>query len=516
MTAPAIRRLFSFPLISAAIIASVIAWMFATGHIARSFGAILLVLAWLLMTGCWWALRVPGRKLARLAALVVVTFIIGVAFKMLVRYDGSADGTALPRLAWRWQKTRELTSIAPAKKLAGDLASVPEGVADFTRFMGPRGDGVIENIGFSTDWKTHAPREVWRVPVGLGWSGFAVAGRRAITQEQLGDKECVTCRDVADGSLIWSHEDKARFSEQMGGDGPRATPTIDPEAKVVFTMGGTGILNCLDLETGAVKWSRHLLAESGALNPTWGKSCSPLLHGPHVIVTGGTTQPTVIALKRDTGADAWQSGGDSASYSSPVVLKLAGKEQIVSANDTTVTGHDPATGAELWSFSWPGKMPKSAQPIPAGENRIIVTSSYGMKSHLLEIKADGSGKMSASVVWTSSSPRTKFSSVSVVDGFAYGLDEGTIACVDMKNGDRRWRDGRYGYGQHLLVGGIMLMQAEPGYVVLVKPNAERLDEVARLPALHSMTWNPPALAGRWLLVRNDREAVCFELAARTN
>lgn len=506
-----LRRFLCFPVISAAIFTATIAWMFATGQFARSFAAIGLVLVWLLLTGFWWAFRVKGRKLARLAVLFVAVLALLGAFKALVRYDGSADGSALPRFTWKWDKPRELATPAVTKATPDDLSHMPAGLADSLRFMGPLGDGTAPSCAFDADWKTHPPREVWRVPVGLGWSGFSVAGRRAITQEQRGEMECVTCYDITDGSLLWSHEDKTRFTEQMGGDGPRATPTIDAENKVVFTMGATGIVNCLDLETGAKKWSRDILAENGALNLMWGKSCSPLLHGQHVVVTGGMSPPTVIALERAAGKVAWQSGADHACYASPVAMTLAGREQIVSVNDTSVTGHDPAAGTVLWSFAWPGTMPKSSQPIAAGPDRILVTSSYGMKSHLLEIKTDGAGTMSAMPVWTGASPRTKFSSVSITAGFAYGLDEGTLACVDLKNGDRRWRDGRYGYGQHVFVDGLLLFQSEPGFIALVRPNPDRLDEIARIPALHSMTWNPPALAGRWLLVRNDKEAVCFEL-----
>jgi len=168
----------------------------------------------------------------------------------------------------------------------------------------------------------------------------------------------------------------------------------------------------------------------------------------------------------------------------------------------------------LWSFPWSGDYPKVCQPIAAGPDRILVTSSYGRMSHLLEVKPAAGGTFSCTAVWASKSPRTKFSSASVIDGFAYGIDEGTLACIDLATGERRWREGRYGFGQHVLVGGLLLIQAEPGFIALVKPKPDRPEELARIPALTSMTWNPPTLAGRWLLVRNDREIVCFELNAK--
>ena len=510
------RRLPWFPIITTALAIIGVVWLFATAHVARSAGVPILLVLWLLLTGVWWALRVRGRKRVRLAVLLGVIAALAGAFKLSLRYDGSSDGSGTPKFAWRWSTTAELGAITPPPPSTTDLSSLPAGLADSLRFMGPDGDGVVPAVELETDWKAHPPREVWRKAIGFGWSGFAVAGRRAITQEQRLENECVTCYDIASGELLWAHEDRTRFAEKMGGVGPRSTPTIDLENNQLFTLGATGILNCLDLATGARKWSHPVLTEFGAANLTWGKSSAPLIHGDHVIVSGGVTPPTLVALRRDTGAVVWQGGKDGASYSSPVIRTLAGKEQLISVNQSSVTGHDPATGDVLWSFPWPGDYPKASQPIAAGPDRLLITASYGVKSQLLEIKPADAGKFSCTAVWSSKSPRTKFSSVSVSDGFAYGLDEGTLACIDLATGERRWREGRYGFGQHALVGGLLLIQAEPGFIALVKPKPDRLEELARLPALNSMTWNPPTLAGRWLLVRNDREVVCFELNAQSS
>ena len=196
-------------------------------------------------------------------------------------------------------------------------------------------------------------------------------------------------------------------------------------------------------------------------------------------------------------------------------MTLAGREQILSVNSNSVTGHDPASGSVLWKFDWPGMFPKVCQPVQVTPERILITTSYGLKSHLLEIKPGADGKMTVASVWAGSAPRPKFSSATVFGTHAYALDEGTFCCVDLVTGERGWREGRYGFGQQIRLGEHwMLVQAEKGFVALVKANPERLEEVSRLEALHGKTWNPPTLAGRWLLVRNDREAVCFELPAK--
>lgn len=503
-----------FPLVTTVFLGGLLAWMWLTDNVMRSAAVVLLPVLWLLLNGLWWALRQKGLRLKRLAVFILGAVLVVMFFRFAVRYEGSADGSAWPQLAFKWQKkdAPELPMLGEVKA-EPSLADVPPpGVRDMSRFLGAKGDGVLPAAEFATDWAAKPPREVWRIQIGPGWAGFAVAGHRAITQEQRGELECVTCYDIRDGKLLWSHTDKAHFNELMGGEGPRAVPTVDSVAGVVFTMGAMGHLNCLDLATGTKRWQREVLKDGGATrNLEWGKSSSPLLTASHVICSAGDDGASLIAYDRQTGEIAWKAGNDGGSYASPVLLTLAGKEQIVTVNRGSVSGHDPASGEIAWSFEWPGMFPKVAQPLVVVTNQLLITSSYGLKSHLLEI----TGSKKPSVIWAESNPRTKFSSASIFGDHAYAIDEGTLCCVNLKTGERIWREGRYGFGQQVRVGDDrLLIQTEKGPVVLVKPSPEKLIEIARLDALKSKTWNPPTLAGRWLLLRNDREAVCYELAGK--
>ncbi|MCB1225396.1 MAG: PQQ-like beta-propeller repeat protein [Verrucomicrobiales bacterium] len=401
-----------------------------------------------------------------------------------------------------------MASVAPSVE-----AVAPEGAADFLRFMGPAGDGRVGEVKGLFDWKNHPPVEQWRVEVGEGWSGFVVHGDRAVTQEQRGELECVTCYELSSGKLLWLASNEGRFDEAMGGIGPRATPVIDPEAGMVYTLGALGLLQCLDLADGSLRWKTNVLEVAGTSNLEWGKSAAPLLDQGRVIVSGGRGTPTLLAFDAKEGRELWRSGEEGATYSSPVLRELAGEMQIVSVNQGSVTGHDRDSGAVKWRFEWSGDFPKVCQPEPAGANRLLITSSYGVDSHLIEITRGESGKWEAKSLWASGRLRTKFSSASVVGDHAYALDEGRLVCVDLNNGERVWREGRYGYGQHLLCGkDTLLIQSEPGEVAVVRAQPEGWLELGRIEALHFKTWNPPCLAGRWLLVRNDREAIAFLMA----
>lgn len=515
------RRSWIVPGLIGGIALGLIAWQEGTAHMARGFAVPIIVLLAVLSLALWWAAaRHPSRKW-RLLMVVLSAGALGWAAPQVLRYEGSADGTARPKLVWRWAASRESRSLSaevPTARAGAPLV-MPTGAAAWPRFMGADGDGRVPQVNWATDWAQQPPREVWRVEVGQGWSGFTVADGRAFTMEQRGEEECVSAYGLETGELLWLHRRPVRFDEPLGGQGPRATPTLDAARGCLYAQGATGLLHCLDMATGAVRWSRDVLADTDGRNLTYAKSNAPLLVGDRVIVSGGKGGATLIAYRAEDGEPVWQSGTDAASYASPVLRSLGGVDQVVSVNATSVTGHEPSSGALLWTFDWPGNLPKVGQPIPVGADQLLVTSGYGMKSHLIEIRrgaADAGKKagFTAAARWTASTPRTKFSSASVVGDHLYGIDEGTLVCARLDNGERVWRSGRYGYGPHLHCGqDLLLIQSEPGAVVLVKAEPAGLKELARLEALSSKTWNPPALAGRWLLVRNDQEAVCYELPA---
>jgi outer membrane protein assembly factor BamB len=231
-----------------------------------------------------------------------------------------------------------------------------------------------------------------------------------------------------------------------------------------------------------------------------------------VIVHGGEkASRSLFAFRVTDGQLAWSGGNDDASYASPSFATLADAPQILAFNDGSVSGHSPTTGEALWQRRWGNGNVVCASPVIVSSNRVLFSSGYGVGAELLEIKRTDSGKFSADLVWKSIRMKAKFAHVFARDGFLYGLDDGIFACVDLADGAQRWKEGRYGHGQGLLVGDLYLLLAESGELVLLRPTPEAPNEVARLRVFDAKTWNPPALAGDLLLVRNDREAACLRL-----
>jgi outer membrane protein assembly factor BamB len=437
---------------------------------------------------------------------------IGVALGLgvvacLFRVEGSVSGSGLPRFVWRWASvTKELPPQS--------VSAQPKGIStkEVLQFLGDNRSGILSASNITTDWASHPPKQLWRHSIGEGWSSFCVVGGRAVTQEQQGEAEWVSCYDLLSGDMLWHHEDPAHFQEWQSGPGPRATPTFH-DGKI-YTLGATGVLNCLDAATGTSVWTRNVLTDSKSENLTWGLASSPLIHGDKVIVAGGSG-PALLAYDRTTGKPLWQADTGSASYASPMVATLAGTEMILCNHAKNLCGHDPATGKVLFSHDWGSdKMPKCSQPIVLPGDRVFVSAGYQMGCEMLKLSKSADASWTVEVIWANKKMKTQFNSVTPMGDAIYGLDDGSMACVDIASGERLWKEGRFGAGQHLLIGDNALIQSERGPVVLAQVSPTGLKELSRSDMLSSKTWNYPTLAGHHLLVRNDHEVACYDLSLK--
>ncbi len=465
-----------------------------------------LFIAWLLFSG-----RPLKRRLQVLLAFLGLAGIGAALF--LYGYHG-VTGDLVPVFDWRrgsWSKAHSNRPPAgSSSEEASKARSFSISPTDYPQFLGPNRNAALTGTKLARDWQTRPPRLLWRQPIGLGWSAFAVADGAALTQEQRGEEELVAAYDLLSGKMLWSHADPGRYRSVIAGDGPRATPTI-AEGRV-FTLGAAGRLNCLSWETGEAIWSKDILEGHAEKNNEWGKSCSPLLLEDRVVVSGGGPDGELLAAyHRDTGSVVWQCRAGHSSYSSPLLAELAGARQILILNGKSLTAHDPTTGALLWRHPWPGGHPKVSQPIPLPGDRVFLSSGYGVGCELIRVAKDGQGEFSTGSLWKNGNMKTKFTNAVVRSGFLYGLDDGILACLDLATGERKWKEGRYGHGQILLVEDLLVVQAESGEVALVEINSEALRELGRFPALSGKTWNNPAFSSPYLLVRNDCEAACYEL-----
>ena len=448
--------------------------------------------------------------------LIILAVVIGtvLAVKTLFRIQG-VSGDLLPIVGWRSQppESAVIVSAQPLPTVlgaAGAPAMFVPTTNDFPQFMGPHRDATVSGPILARDWQAQPPQLLWRRAVGPAWSGFAIVGSAAVTQEQRGDSELVVCYDVPTGKLIWSHADAAHYHTTLAGEGPRATPTITSNR--VYALGATGILNCLELSTGRLIWTKDIVEEHGSKVPEWGLSGSPLVVENLVIVSaGGGNGRSLVAYDKGSGDLVWRGGSSRVGYSSPVVTTLAGVPQVLIFNQDCIAGHDSQNGALLWSHPWRKDHPHVALPVVTTGDRVLVSSGYGNGSELLQISRGSDGELSVSQVWKSLRLKAKFTNLAQRDGYVYGLDDGILVCLDLADGALKWKEGRYGHGQVILTGDLLLVMAEDGRVVLLEPVPAAHRELTQFQALDGKTWNPPALAGKLLLVRNHKEAACYRL-----
>ena len=492
-----------------------------------------------------WAVATRGLSSGRRRASMVAVILLACGALTLVRTDG-LTGDAVSDFEWRWTQTAEErllaragdqplaktpenrtttqpSEVAPAPPPASPIAVTPgKGAApairepEFKRvewagFRGSERDSVVRGVRIETDWSRTPPVELWRRPIGPGWSSFAVAGDRVFTQEQRGDDEMASAYDLKTGEPVWTHRDAARFWESNAGPGPRATPTLSNGH--VYTHGATGILNALDARDGSVIWSRNTASDTSTKVPDWGIASSPLVVGDVVIAAAAGS---LAAYDRATGKPRWfgPKGGGWA-YSSPQVATIDGVTQIVFVNGPGVIGVSPSDGTLLWKHAWGGD--SIVQPAVLAGGDLLIGSGSGLaaNSGMLRVNvAREPGGWMVKERWTSTALKAYFNDFVVHQGHAFGFDGSILACIDLQDGTRKWKGGRYGHGQLILLAdqNVLLVLSEDGELVLVSATADKFTEIAKVSAIQGKTWNHPVLAGDVLLVRNGEEMAAFRLS----
>lgn len=381
---------------------------------------------------------------------------------------------------------------------------------DWPSFRGPLRDGVVRDMLITTDWDHDPPRQIWRQPVGEGHSSFVVGNGRLYTMEQRSNGEAVTCYDIDTGREVWASAAPGNFQEPLGDNGPRATPTLDKDR--LYALGAEGTLRCLDSGTGKEIWSKNILREFGASNLSWAMASSPLIVDDTVVVTNsGIGGGSIMAYRKADGSLAWKNDLGQQGYSSPMLVTVKGRRQILNLAGFNLNSLDPASGEKLWSFPWATSMGIScSQPLVVDQERIFISLGYGIGSAMIKLEGDAEN-LKPKELWTSRRLKNKFSSSVIHRGAIFGLDEEILCCLNLDTGELNWKGGRYGFGSLLLVGDYLLINGEDGDLILVEATPERHIEKAKMRLFDERTWNNSALVGGLLFTRNHREMACYDM-----
>jgi outer membrane protein assembly factor BamB len=397
------------------------------------------------------------------------------------------------------------------------LVATAAQAADWPQFLGPNRNGISAETGLIETWPADGPKEVWRVPGGVGMSGLAIKEGKLLTLVQREGQQWVVAHDAKTGKELWQSPLGSEYENQMG-NGPRATPTIAGDRAFVFS--GEGILAAFALADGKLIWSHNVVKELKGKEADYGMACSPLVAAENVIVIAGAPNAAVAAYNAKSGKLAWTAGEDPAGYSSPTLLKLGGQEQIVAYTGTSAIGLSPQGGSLLWRFPYETDFNCNIATPLAVDGKVFISSGENHGSALLALKPAGK-TFDAEEAWASQGAssvlRNEWQTSILLDGHLYGFDNvGSagpvthLTCINAATGKRVWQQARFGKGNLIAADGKLFCSTMKGELVVVRATPDKYDEIGRATVIGT-TRQAPALANGLLYLRDDKEIVCLDV-----
>lgn len=408
--------------------------------------------------------------------------------------------------------------VAIALSLATERAAAQaDAKGEWPQFLGPQRNGLSAETGLLDRWPADGPKEIWRVPGGVGMSGLAISRGRMLTLVQRDEKQWLIALDAKTGESVWKTPLAPKYQNAMG-NGPRGTPAINGDQVFVFT--GEGILSAHDFRDGKQVWSHHVVKELSGKEAEYGMACSPLVVGKQVIVTAGAPKGTLVAFDVKSGKQLWTAGSDPSGYSSPALLNVGGRSQIVAFTGNSALGVDPEKGSVLWQYPFKTNFSCNiATPLEI-KGQVFLSAGENHGSVLLTLKPQGD-KFTLSEVWDSFGPksvlRNEWQTSMLLDGHLYGMDNvggaGPIThltCIEAATGERKWQEARFGKGNLIAADGKLFITTMNGELVVVRATPERYVELGRATVLDS-TRQAPALSNGLLFLRDDKDIVCLDV-----
>jgi outer membrane protein assembly factor BamB len=419
---------------------------------------------------------------------------------------------------------------------------------DWPQWLGPQRDGIWRESGIIQKFPAEGPKIRWRVPIGGGYAGPAIAeGRVYVTDRQLGTNaanpkdpfskgsipgsERVLCLNESDGKAVWKYEYQRAYNMAYPA-GPRATPVVQDGR--VYSLGAEGDLFCLEAKTGKKIWGLRFADAFEANTPIWGFAAHPLLDGDKLICLAGGQGSVAVAFDKNTGKEIWRAlSAKEPGYCPPMIYTAGGKRQLIIWHPEAVNSLDPETGKEYWKIPFAAKNGLSIPTPRKDGDRLFLTSFYN-GSLMLKFDPD---KPAVTELWrrTGKSERNTDALQSIMStpffegDYIYGVCAyGQLRCLKASNGDRVWetyaatggKETRWANAFLIKNGDRYFLPNEKGDLIIARLTPDGYQEVSRAHLLEptntaagrDVVWSHPAFANRSIYTRNDKEIVCASLA----
>jgi outer membrane protein assembly factor BamB len=408
-----------------------------------------------------------------------------------------------------------LTALSPA---APDTS--------WLQWGGPRRNFMIETSGLASSWPAAGPKKVWERALGEGHSSVAVeAGRLYTMYRPLGwmsmvrrsQQEIITAIDAATGKTIWEYPYDAPTAglNLSEGAGPHATPLI--VGNRLFTMSSRIEIFALDKQTGTLLWSHDLAKELGAPLDDRGYSSSPIAYRDTVIVPAGGPGASVVAFNQQTGAIVWKAGNFTVAPASPILIAVAGQDQLVVSGASVIAGVNPTNGAVLWTHSNRTDYGLNiSTPVWDGSSELLISAAYNNVARLLRLSQTG-GTTAVSEVWSQNRMRVHIGTIIRLGDFAVGSSGDFGPCptvgIDLKTGTVLWQNREFARSTFLYADGKLIIMDEDGNLGLATVSRQGLHVLARASLLTNRAWTTPTLVGSRLYVRDRKQMMALELGS---
>ncbi len=404
-----------------------------------------------------------------------------------------------------------------ATKLA-DVVAKPE--SGWPQWRGPNRDGRAPAGPFRANWDKKPLRELFSVPCKGGYATCTVVGGRLYTldYDAASKSERLICLDSNDGTPLWESSATVDYGRIGYPAGPRSTPAV--HGGRVYTVGATGQFACTDAnpakgQPAVEHWRIDLAKEFNASMPQWGVACSPLIEGDLVIVQPGGKSGSVAAFDRISGEKKWSAGKNPSGYSSPVAATLAGERVILAMTGNALLGLRASDGKELFSYPWVTQFEGNIATPVAVDDYVFISSGYGKGCALLHVEKDGDTFRVTPPVYFRPGKlmRNHHSTCVFKDGYLYGFDDGTLRCIDMRQGTEVWDARGLNKGSVILVDKYLVGVTETGTLFLAEANPEQFKLIEKKEGVlkGSDCWAAPVVADGKLYLRDNTRIVCFDV-----
>ncbi len=386
--------------------------------------------------------------------------------------------------------------------------------ADWPRFLGPNGNGIIaQDDAFNADWDSKPPKSHWSRQIGLGCSSFAIAQGKVLTLGNQDNKDTVWCFDSETGKVVWEYTyDEPKGAKYYTG-GTSSTPTIDGDR--AYTVSKQGKLFCFALNSGEVLWHRDYSKDFDGKRQSWGWAASPVVYGELLLIDPGSKNGSLVALNKFNGDKVWAAGEEEPGYSTPVIYQRNGTDYAAVFHKKVLAAYNLQNpGEPVFRFPWRTSYGVNATNPHYLNGKFYLGSGYGQGYAVIDIT-----QPEPEIIHRDRERGLKVqTSLLIGDRVVahYGGDgkPGDLVAIDFESGKTHWEyDVPGDLGNPIAIGDNIIVFTDSGHVILGEDTGNEFKELGRHQALLGTSWSPPAYADGKLFLRNNRgKAVCLDIS----